>query len=168
MSGFRASYQRGLAPSNRLADERRLTLLAQTQSLQATERLGQVTREREELASKLDALKEQRKATLTQELHDANMQLETARIGLQAAEEKLTYAGLLRSQLTRGKGASPDLIIHRTTGGTDEPITADEGTPLQPGDTVDVTLRSNPDATRPEALEGRAVTPGARQDVEGN
>ncbi len=161
-------YQRGLAPSNRLADERRLTLLAQTQSLQATERLGQVTREREELASKLDALKEQRKAKLTQELNDANIQLETARIGLRAAEEKLTYAGLLRSQLTRGKGASPDLIIHRTTGGTDEPITADEGTPLQPGDTVDVTLRSNPDATRPEALEGRAVTPGARQDVEGN
>ncbi len=161
-------FQRGLAPANRLAEERRLTLLAQTQGLQATERLGQVTREREELARRLDTLKDQRKATLTQELHNANMQLETARIRLLAAEEKLTYAGLLRSQLTRGKGALPDLIIHRTTSGTDERITADEGTPLQPGDTVDVTLRSNPEVTRTEALERRAVTSGARQDVEGN
>jgi polysaccharide export outer membrane protein len=151
-------FQRGLAPANRLAEERRLTLLQQTQSLQATERLGQVTREREELARKLDTVKEQRKATLTQELHDANMQLETARMRLLAAEEKLTYSGLLRSQLTRGKGASPDLIIHRITNGTDERITADEGTPLQPGDTVEVTLRTNPEIARPEALERRAIT----------
>jgi polysaccharide export outer membrane protein len=150
-------FQRGLAPANRLAEERRLALLQQTQSLQATERLGQVTREREELARRLDMLKEQRKATLTQELHEANMQLETARVRLLAAEEKLTYSGLLRSQLTRGKG-TPDLIIHRITNGTDERITADEGTPLQPGDTVEVTLRTNPEIARPEAPERRAIT----------
>ena len=96
-------FQRGLAPANRLAEERRLTLLAQTQGLQATERLGQVTREREELARRLDTLEDQRKATLTQELHNAKMQLETVRIRLLATEEKLTYAGLLRSQLTNGK-----------------------------------------------------------------
>jgi len=154
-------FQRGLTPANRLAEERRLTLLQQTQSLQATERLGQVTRDREELARRLDALRDQRKTTLTQELHDSTMQLEAARIKLVAAEEKLTYAGLLRSQLTRGKGASPDLIIHRTTGGADEQITADEGTQLQPGDTVDVTLRS----TRSEVLERRTV--GTRHDVDG-
>ena len=152
-------FQRGLTPANRLAEERRLTLLQQTQSLQATERLGQVTRDREELARRLDALRDQRKTTLTQELHDSTMQLEAARIRLVAAEEKLTYAGVLRSQLTRGKGASPDLIIHRTTGGADEQITADEGTQLQPGDTVDVTLRS----TRSEVLERRTARNAARR-----
>ena len=71
MNGFKDLFQRGLAPANRLAEERRLTLLAQTQSLQATERLGQVTREREELTRRLDTLEDQRKAKLTQELHDA-------------------------------------------------------------------------------------------------
>ena len=154
-------FQRGLAPANRLNEERRLTLLQQTQTLQATERLGQVTREREELARRLDMLKEQRNASLSAELHDANMQLETARIRLQGAAEKLTYAGLLRSQLTRGKGASPDLIIHRPANGGDERITADEGTPLQPGDTVDVALRSDSEVTRPEALGRRTVISGA-------
>ena len=162
-------FQRGLTPANRLAEERRLTLLQQTQSLQATERHGQVTREREELARRLDMLREQRKAKLTEELHDANMQLETARVRLLAAEEKLTYAGLLRSQLTRGKGASPDLIIHRPIPGKEEQITADESTPLQPGDTVEVILRSNLEVTRPEALGGGgAATSDARQDGGGN
>ena len=106
-------YQRGLAPATRLAEERRLSLIAQTQSLQASERLGQLTREREELTRKLETLDDKRKADLTLELDNAKLQLERARISLLATEEKLTYAGLLRSQLTRGKGASPDLAIHQ-------------------------------------------------------
>ena len=159
-------YQRGLAPATRLAEERRLSLIAQTQSLQASERLGQLTREREELTRKLETLDDQRKADLTLELDNAKLQLERARISLLATEEKLTYAGLLRSQLTRGKGASPDLVIHRSDGGPTEAIKADEDTALQPGDTLEVTLRSNPEVTPPRALEARPV-PGAAQSSKG-
>jgi polysaccharide biosynthesis/export protein len=137
-----ALFQKGLTPVNRVAEERRLTLLTQTQSLQATERLGQVKKDREELSRKLERLQDQRRVELNRELQDANMKLAQIRTRLQAVDEKLTYAGLLKSQLTRGKGATPELIIHRQGPTGRERIAANEDTELIPGDTIEVSLRS--------------------------
>jgi polysaccharide export outer membrane protein len=135
-------FERGLTPTNRVAEERRLTLLTQTQNLQATERLGQVRKEREELVRRREKLADQRRTDLSREVQEANMRLAAARTRLQAVDEKLTYAGLLKSQLTRGKGASPELLVFRKTGAGRERITADEDTEMLPGDTVEVSLKS--------------------------
>ena len=159
-------FQRGLAPANRLAEERRLTLLAQTQGLQATERLGQVTREREELARRLDTLKEQRKATLMQELHDASMQLETARKapgGRGGANlcRSVTSADARQRCFTRSD-YSPDHQRHRRADHRRRRNAASARRYDRRRFTID------PEFTGPEAQERRAVTSGAGQDLEGN
>jgi polysaccharide export outer membrane protein len=135
-------FEKGLTPATRVAEERRLTLLTQTQNLQTTERLGQVKKDREELVRKVDMLEDQRRADLSREMQEANMKLATARTRLQAVDEKLTYAGLLKSELTRGKGALPQLVIFRKSAAGSERITADEDTEILPGDTIEVSLKS--------------------------
>ena len=74
-------FERGLTPAQKVAEERRLTLLSQTQHLLTTERLGQVKKDREEFVRKLEVVDEQRRAGLSQELQDANMRLASAKHG---------------------------------------------------------------------------------------
>jgi polysaccharide biosynthesis/export protein len=46
----------------------------------------------------------------------------------------------LRSQLLRGQGARPDILIIRKTQTGRARISADEDTELQPGDVVEISL----------------------------
>ncbi|GEO18583.1 polysaccharide biosynthesis/export family protein [Microvirga aerophila] len=135
-------FERGLTPANRLAEERRLMLLTQTQHLQTTERQGQVKKDREELVRKLESFESQRRGELSREMQDSQMKLASVKTRLQAVDEKLTYAGILKSQLTRGKGALPELIIFRRAKAGPDRIRADEDTEVLPGDTIEVSLRS--------------------------
>jgi len=135
-------YDKGLTPIVRVNEEQRLTLASQTQQLQATERLGQVQKDLEELQRKLQKLADQRRMDLSRRLQDGTLKLESIRHKLEAVSEKLMYAGALKSQLTRGKGATPELVIFRVTEKGQDRIEAGESTELLPGDTVEVSLRS--------------------------
>ena len=48
---------------------------------------------------------------------------------------------MVRSQLVRGAGSKPDITIFRKGENGPEQIAASEDTELQPGDTVEVSLR---------------------------
>jgi polysaccharide export outer membrane protein len=67
--------------------------------------------------------------------------LETIRVRIQAVGEKLEYAGLVRSQLVRGRGGSPDVHVFRGQNQTRQSLSANEDTELLPGDVVEVALR---------------------------
>jgi polysaccharide export outer membrane protein len=61
---------------------------------------------------------------------------------LQAVGEKLQYTALVRSQLVRGAGSKPQIIIVRKAEKGRERFIAEEDSELQPGDVVEVALRS--------------------------
>jgi polysaccharide export outer membrane protein len=81
-------------------------------------------------------------------LQDTSVKLNQIRERLQSVGEKIQYTAMVRSQLVRGAGSKPDIAIIRKGEKGPERIVASEDTELQPGDTVDVSLRyqDGPDA----------------------
>ena len=67
---------------------------------------------------------------------------------LQSVGEKLQYTAMVRSQLARGAGKKAEIAIIRKGEKGPERIIASEDTELQPGDTVEVTLRYQEVLTR--------------------
>lgn len=85
-------------------------------------------------------------------MRDATVRLYDVRGRIQSVSEKLLYAGMARSQLTRGPGGEPDVRVFRkdNNGGTTATIAAAE-MELIPGDVVDVKLKlESPSETEPQ------------------
>ena len=75
-------------------------------------------------------------------MQDATVRLHDARARIQSVSEKLLYAGMARSQLTRGLGGEPDIKVLRSLGQQTTSMTdVGEETELMPGDVVEVKLR---------------------------
>ncbi len=138
---MRQNFAKGIIPVMRLSEVRRLSLLSSTQALQTTALLASVEREQGELKRRLQRTDGRWEIDLTHELQDAQVRLETIRVRIQAVGEKLEYAGLVRSQLVRGRGGSPDVHIFRNQDQARQNLTANEDTELLPGDVVEVALR---------------------------
>ncbi len=134
--------ERGNLPMTRLSEARRLFLFSATQSLQTGVQLTNTIRERDDAARKVVRLEEQTRSDLLKELDEANVELGGLQSKLQAVSEKITYTGMIRSQLVRGGGAKPSIRIVRSglDGGGSE--TASEDSPVRPGDTVEVALHT--------------------------
>jgi len=147
---MRQNFAKGVIPVMRLSEVRRLSLLSSTQALQTTALLATVEREQGELKRRLRWTDDRWQIDLTRELQDAQVHLETIRVNIQAVGEKLEYSGLVRSQLVRGRGGSPNVHIFRDQNQTRQSLSADEDTELLPGDVVEVALR----------MEGLAGGPG--------
>jgi polysaccharide export outer membrane protein len=141
-------FGRGSSTSTRVTDARRAVLLSSTRKLQTTAQLMQVKKQQEEIARKLEKLDDQRRLDLLRELQDTSVKLNVIGEKLQSVGEKLQYTAMVRSQLARGSGNEPEIAIIRKGEKGQERIIASEDTELQPGDTVEVTLRyqDNPDA----------------------
>jgi polysaccharide export outer membrane protein len=150
LDAMRQNFAKGVIPVMRLSEVRRLSLLSSTQALQTTALLATVEREQGELKRRLRWTDDRWQIDLTRELQDAQVHLETIRVHIQAVGEKLEYAGLVRSQLVRGRGGSPSVHIFRDQNQTRQGLSADEDTELLPGDVVEVALR----------MEGLAGGPG--------
>lgn len=131
-------FEKKTLPITRLVDARRTILFSSTRYLQTLVEKGNAERGRDELVNKLQKLPDQRRKELLADLQDANVKLATTQAQLQAIGEKLIYTGLVRSQLVRGKGSEPDIVIHRSQG---EAITASQDNELMPGDVVEVALQ---------------------------
>jgi polysaccharide export outer membrane protein len=130
--------------ATRVTEARRALLLSTTRQLATQAQLAQVERERQEFSRRSEKLDDQRRVELLAELQDANVKLATIRAKLEAAGEKLVYVGMVRSQLVRGPGSKPEIVVHRMKeqGGT-ERVAADADTELSPGDVVEVALQAD-------------------------
>ncbi|WP_336489089.1 polysaccharide biosynthesis/export family protein [Methylobacterium nigriterrae] len=134
--------ERGNLPMTRLSEARRLFLFSATQSLQTGVQLTNTVRERDEAQRKIGRLDEERRADILKDLEEATINLDGIRSRLQAVGEKITYTGVIRSQLARGGGAKPAIRIVRaaSNGGGNESATED--TEVMPGDTIEVALHT--------------------------
>jgi polysaccharide biosynthesis/export protein len=152
------NFQKGMVPTTRLAEARRVELLSETSVLQTTASLAQVERERKEVDRKLQSTIDQRRITLLQRIEDAEVHMASLRARLQSTGDKLIYTGLIRSQLVRGNGGKPDLTIIRSEGANHIRLNADEDTELSPGDVLEVALRLQ-DLTGPQDPESARKKP---------
>jgi polysaccharide biosynthesis/export protein len=143
-------FGKGSLISPRVTDARRAVLLSSTRKLQTSAQLLQVKKQQNEFVRKLAKLDDQRRLDLLRELQDTSVRLNQIREKLQSVGEKLQYTSMVRSQLVRGAGSKPDIVIIRKGEKGPERIIASEDTELQPGDAVEVTLRyqDGPDAPR--------------------
>ena len=132
----------GNLPIMRLAEVRRLYLFSATQSLQTSVSLNATQRDRDEYLRKVARVEEDHRVEVLQELNEAIEKRDFARSALQATSEKITYTGMIRSQLTRGGGAMPTITITHSasSGGGRESVSEDKE--VLPGDTVDVALHT--------------------------
>ena len=142
-------YQkRGVVPANRITDFKRMSLLQQSRSLESGAQLLQVERARDEQRLKLLQFDDDRRLRLLSELQKATVELERLRPQFQAVGEKFAYAGLVKSQLTRGTAVPPIIEIVRQVRDRRETFIADEDALLQPGDVVEIAIRNTSDAAR--------------------
>ncbi|MEH2556302.1 polysaccharide export outer membrane protein [Bradyrhizobium algeriense] len=141
-------YGKGSLTSPRVTDARRAVLLSATRKLQTSAQLLQVKKLQDEVTRKLAKLDDQRRLDLLRELQDTSVKLNQIREKLQSVGEKLQYTAMVRSQLAQGVGSKPDIVIIRKGEKGPERIIASEDIELQPGDTVDASLRyqDGPDA----------------------
>jgi polysaccharide export outer membrane protein len=124
-----------------MSEMRRMSLLSSTQALQTTALLATVERQQGELKRRLKSTDDRWQIDLMGQLQEAQVRLETIRVRIQSAGEKLEYAGLVRSQLVRGRGGSPDVHLFREQNQTRQSLSVSEDTELLPGDVVEVALR---------------------------
>lgn len=142
LARMRDLLQKGSVPSTRITDARRSLLLSSTRTLQTGAQLAQVERERGNLGRKLQQVDDQRRMTLLRELQEARVKLAGLQASLGAVNEKLQYTGLIRSQLVRGSGSKPSIVIVRQSGTGSQRIEAGEDTLLLPGDIAEISLQA--------------------------
>jgi polysaccharide export outer membrane protein len=119
----------------------------------------QVKKQQDELTRKLEKLDDQRRLDLLRELQDTSVKLNEIREKLQSVGEKLQYTAMVRSQLARGAGNKAEIaIIRKGEKGQDRTI-ASEDTELQPGDTVEISLRYEDGADAPLRRLGNSNIP---------
>lgn len=135
-------FGKGSLPSPRVTDARRAVLLSSTRKLQTAAQLMQVKKQEDDIARQLERLDDQRRIKLLQELQDARMALSQVRAKLQSTGEKLQYAAG-RLPVGRGSELKADIGLIRKGEKGRERIVADEDSELQPGDVVEVALRSD-------------------------
>jgi polysaccharide export outer membrane protein len=136
---LRQFSERGQLPMTRLSESRRLLLLSSTQSLQTAVQLTTAQQQSDETLRRIARLEEDRRLEIMAELQQAGESTADIRAKLQAVSEKISYTGLIRSQLTRGGRSAPSIRIFRAQSGADS-IPAEEGTEVLPGDTIEVAL----------------------------
>jgi len=155
------TVQRGIAPNTRLLEARRIFLSSGAQVLQTNAMIAQIERERQQLGLQLTGLEDRRKVELLAELEAAQVKLAMLRLRLQSVGEKLVYTGVVRTQLVRGKGGAPDLMVFRKHEDGDRSFVADEETELLPGDVIEVSVRSEAAPVPQQSPQvGESLIPG--------
>lgn len=135
-------FGKGALPSPRVTDARRAVLLSSTRKLQTAAQLMQIKKQEDEVARQLERVDDQRRIKLLQELQDARMVLGQVQAKLQSTSEKLQYAAA-RLPVGRANELRPDIALIRKGEKGHARIAADEDSELQPGDVVEVALRSD-------------------------
>jgi polysaccharide biosynthesis/export protein len=135
-------FGKGAVPMPRVTDARRALLWSSTRKLQTTAQLMHVRKQRDDFARQLERLDDLRRFNLLRDLQDAGARLNQIKAKLQSVGEKLQFTALVRSELVRGPGGKPQIAIVRKGENGRERLAAEEDSELQPGDVVEVTLRT--------------------------
>lgn len=134
-------YDRGSMTINRVVDARRISLLGSTRLLQTKVQVERVRRAREIDERNLSKLESERRLEVVADLQDARILMEGVRVKMAATGQKLLYTSTVRSQLIRGTGGRPNVVVIRQKpGGAPARMNAEEETALLPGDVVEVSL----------------------------
>ena len=133
---------RGTLTMIRVSDARRAMLMSSTMKLQNTAQLMLTKRQRDDFSRQIERLDGQRRSDILRELQDATMALSRIRFKLQSTGEKLQYTALAKSQLAHGFGNKPAITIVRNGASGSENLIASEEFELQPGDVVEIALRT--------------------------
>lgn len=162
----RQLYSKGLATIVRVSDARRSALLSSDQLLQTIVQIANIERQRSEYQRELDKISSRTRIDDLRELQEAELRLVQIRSRIKSTDEKLSYTGLLRSQLRSDGDAKLVLKVHRMSDdGSGHTISANQDLFLAPGDVVEVTLQSElPGRVAGLAPEGTAepgATPGS-------
>lgn len=137
-------FERGTLTSPRVTDARRAVMLSATRKLQTSAQLLQVKRQIDELSKSLSGIDDKNKIELLEGLQDATVKAAALRAKLDGLREKLQLMqGRIGSR--RGDDLIPQLSIIRQRANGHETLPAQDGTELQPGDVVEVTLELNQD-----------------------
>lgn len=151
-------YAKGNVNNLRLTDARRAVMLSASRQLQTSAQLLQVRRQRDELAKQLKAVDETHKLELIKELQEASVRVAALRAKLKAASDRFEYA---RGRTVPGEGSYlAELSIVRKGPKGSERLPANDSIELQPGDVVDVVLRSDA-----QALPGSIAAVGVEPTV---
>jgi polysaccharide export outer membrane protein len=147
--------QRGLIQNARIEDLERVVAGAQSQTFQVQARAAQAQKDLEDFTKKLQTADDQRRIRLLQELRDAVTQSATARYRLEAAAENVRYTSAAKSQNPSAAPVDPpEVTIYRLVNNTQEQLKADEVASLDPGDNVEIVIKSQLD----KLLNGSAST----------
>jgi polysaccharide export outer membrane protein len=138
---IREQFRRGVTANARISEERRTVLLSSTRILRTIVEISNIERQRTEYLRQKNHLIDQRRSDLLNELQETTIRIAQLRARLRGVEAKVLYSSSVQSELIRGSGARPQLVIHRP--GTPRSIPGDEDTELQPGDTVSIALLGN-------------------------
>jgi polysaccharide export outer membrane protein len=138
----KANLQRGVVPTTRVTEARRLALYSATRALQTSALIAQLDSQRHDFESRLDRLDDQRRVRLLEELQNCSVRLAGILARLRAVGEKLSYAGMVRSQLLRGGGDRPMVSIFRRNHPESTDVGAESDSILMPGDVVEVAART--------------------------
>ncbi|WP_336489266.1 polysaccharide biosynthesis/export family protein [Methylobacterium nigriterrae] len=140
LEDVRELQKRGMVPTTRFLEARRSLLYSTTALLQTVAQITSVGREQEELKRRLASIDDQHRLDLIRGLARANVRIVALRARLDSVRQKLTYSAELRSQLLGG--GSPEIEVIRKGDQGWAHLRLEEDSELQPGDVIEVALRS--------------------------
>ncbi|HQT80547.1 MAG TPA: hypothetical protein PLD10_26200, partial [Rhodopila sp.] len=135
-ASVRGLFQKGLAPSSRLADARRAALMSSEQLLQTVSGMADIERQRDEYARQLQQIDTQMRIDDLQKLQQANLRIAELRTNLKGIGDKLVLVGRLRTDAT----IHANLAVYRKDTNGSQRVVAGEDLELVPGDVVEVVL----------------------------
>ena len=135
--------QEGTAARPRGLESRRAVSDTASRQTQTNISLAQAHMRLNELRSRLERMDGQRQITLVRELTDARLHLADIGVKLSAIIEKSRLSGSSGSLARRLPLEQPEFFVFRKTETSSQRMAADEDTELQPGDVIEVSLRSS-------------------------
>ncbi|WP_158811705.1 polysaccharide biosynthesis/export family protein [Beijerinckia sp. L45] len=131
---------RGIIAAARVDEDSRSLAVLRSQQVEATSRLAQATKERDDLGKRIDGFADDYRAKVGRELQEVVVELEKGRSQIRSAGEKLIYTGALKAQL-RGEAAGPQIVIYRTVDATKTRIDAAADADVLPDDMIEIVIR---------------------------
>lgn len=142
LARVKALLGKGLIQIDRVIDAQRAVFLSSTRALETNAEVAQLEREQGELQRSLVKLDDQWRIDLMAELQEEAGTLAQTQAEMDGVATQIFYVQGLRTDLVQSAGRKPVITLSRIDAGKSAQVAADEDTPLAPGDTVTVSLRS--------------------------
>jgi len=133
----------GNAIATRVSEARRFLALSSARKLQTSVELLRLLRQRDDFVRQIERTASLRSITLLRELKESNVRLADLRVRMQALSQKLQPVAGGAATLPMGtNNLKTEVTVMRKTDQQWEKIIASEDFDVQPGDVIDIALRS--------------------------